>query len=171
MPDHMASGAEGPHACQARRTLTALDHGQCRKNTVTSRVGWVLNPKETATPRLPAPPPREAQYRSALWFASQVSSRPSAVTICTDSITSQVRPYFLETTPIPPPQREPAHPDRGAGPGGDADPARGEPVVDVDQLGPRPDGRPSRGVAHLAHPGDVEDQAGPGGPARVGVAA
>jgi hypothetical protein len=110
MPDHIASGVVGDHACQARRALAAFAHGQCRKKVVTSRVGWVRKPKETATPRLPPPPPREAQYRSGLWSASQVSSRPSAVTIWTDSITSQVRPYFLDTTPIPPPSASPLIP-------------------------------------------------------------
>ena len=98
--------------------LAARDHGQCRKNSVTSCVGWVRKVNDTATPKLPPPPPREAQYRSGWCLASQVNTLPSAVTIWSDSSASQVRPYLRATTPMPPPRVSPAMPTVGQEPAG-----------------------------------------------------
>src|ERR1700722_12268649 len=52
----------------------------------------VVKVNEVATPKLPPPPPRQAQNRSELVFALAVRIWPSAVTICMDVTLSQVRP-------------------------------------------------------------------------------
>ena len=78
------------------------------------------NVNEVATPKLPPPPPREAQYRSLSRAWSQSRIRPSAVTICTESRLSQVRPKARDTTPMPPPSVSPAIPTVGHEPPGTA---------------------------------------------------
>ena len=57
-----------------------------------SPAGWVRNVNEVTTPKLPPPPPRQAQNRSELVLALAVRSWPSAVTICSDGRLSQVSP-------------------------------------------------------------------------------
>src|ERR1700722_11714210 len=90
--DQSASGACGAQDCQAEITRSAFDHGQDRKNKTISPAGWVLKVKEVTTPKLPPPPPRQAQYRFGLLFALAVRTWPSAVTICMEVTLSQVNP-------------------------------------------------------------------------------
>src|ERR1700750_812828 len=90
--DHSASGACGAQFCQAAITLAAWDHGQDRKNSTMFPTGWVPKVNEVTTPKLPPPPPRQAQNRSEFWFALHVRTWPSAVTICSDFTLSLVSP-------------------------------------------------------------------------------
>jgi len=90
--DQSASGACGAHDCQAEITREACDHGQDRKNRTISPAGWVPKVKEVTTPKLPPPPPRQAQNRSEFWLELQVLTWPSAVTICRDCTLSLVSP-------------------------------------------------------------------------------
>ena len=90
--DPSASGACGAQDCQAEITRAARDHGQDRKNSTISPAGWVVKVNELTTPKLPPPPPRQAQNRSALELALQVLTWPSAVTICMDCTLSLVSP-------------------------------------------------------------------------------
>src|SRR5271169_3762617 len=82
--DQSASGACGAQDCQAAITLAACDHGQDRKNRTISPAGWVPKVNEVTTPKLPPPPPRQAQNRSGLLVALAALTWPSAVTICSD---------------------------------------------------------------------------------------
>src|ERR1700690_125733 len=120
--DQSSSGACGAQDCQAAITRLASDHGQLRKNSMISGAEWVRNVNEVATPKLPPPPPRQAQKRSLSWLASQSRIWPSAVTTCTDSMLSQVSPYARETTPTPPPSARPAIPTLGHDPPGTVTP-------------------------------------------------
>src|SRR5258707_2178507 len=92
--DHSASGACGAQDCQAAMTLAACDHGQRMKNRHGLGAGTVRNVNEVTTPKFPPPPPWQAQNRSpkGLGSAAAVSTAPLAVTICSDSRLSQVRP-------------------------------------------------------------------------------
>ena len=90
--DHRLSGACGAQDCQALTTRLARDHGQVRKNRARVRRLWVVNVIEVATPKLPPPPPRLAQYRS-LWLPElEVTVLPSARTTSSDRRLSLVRP-------------------------------------------------------------------------------
>src|SRR5271165_4688147 len=90
--DQSSSGACGAQDCQAEITRAACDHGQDRKNSTISPAGRVVKVNEVTTPKLPPPPPRQAQYRSGLLPAFAVLTCPSAVTICKDVTLSLVRP-------------------------------------------------------------------------------
>ena len=90
--DHRASGWYGAQDCQPATTLAACDQGQDRKNTTSRDKRWVRNVNAVAMPKLPPPPPRQAQNRSLLRDALQLRTVPSAVTICTDSRASLVSP-------------------------------------------------------------------------------
>src|SRR5260370_30250826 len=90
--DQRASGASGAKDCQAEITRAACDHGQDRKNKTISPAGWVPKVNDVTTPKLPPPPPRQAQNRSAWLLALQVLTWSSAVTICRDCTLSPVRP-------------------------------------------------------------------------------
>src|ERR1700722_15571135 len=90
--DQSSSGACGAHDCQAEITRAAWDQGQDRKNRTISLAGWVENVNEVTTPKLPPPPPRQAQNRAGLLLALHVRSTPSAVTICKEVTLSLVRP-------------------------------------------------------------------------------
>ncbi|MGZ6787263.1 MAG: hypothetical protein ACXVEL_13035, partial [Nocardioidaceae bacterium] len=70
------------------------------------------------TPRLPPPPPREAQNRSGSRSAWTCRSRPSAVTTVSSSSASQVSPKARDSTPTPPPRVSPAAPTDGQVPVG-----------------------------------------------------
>src|ERR1700722_13681241 len=127
--DHSASGWCGIHDCQPEITRLAADHGQLRKN-VTSLVRLCVRKlNDVATPKLPPPPPWLAQYRS-LWalVALQVRMLPSAVTISTCSIASEVRPNARASTPMPPPSARPARPTVGQEPPGTALPCAARPL-------------------------------------------
>src|ERR1700733_1793407 len=90
--DQSWSGAGGAQDCQPAMTRAACDHGQDRKNRQMAPAGWVLKVNEVTTPKLPPPPPRQAQNRSELVFALAVRIWPSAVTTWMDVTLSQVRP-------------------------------------------------------------------------------
>src|SRR5271155_3581531 len=90
--DHTWSGACGAQDCHPEMTRAACDHGQDRKNRTMSPAGWVRNVNEVTTPKLPPPPPRQAQKRSGLLAALAVLTCPSAVTICKDVTLSLVSP-------------------------------------------------------------------------------
>src|SRR5689334_16083361 len=90
--DHSASGACGAQDCQAEITRAACDHGQDRKNRHIWPAGWVVKVNEVTTPKLPPPPPRQAQNRSGLLPALQVLIVPSAVTIWRERTLSLVSP-------------------------------------------------------------------------------
>ncbi len=80
------------------------------------------NVNAVAMPKLPPPPPRQAQNRSLLLDALQVRTVPSAVTICTASRASLVSPKARPSTPTPPPRARPAIPTVGHDPPGTARP-------------------------------------------------
>src|SRR5271154_3954166 len=90
--DQSASGACGAQDCQPATPRASCDHGQDRKNKQMLPAGWVVKVNEVATPKLPPPPPRQAQNRSGLVFALAVRIWPSAVTICMDVTLSRVSP-------------------------------------------------------------------------------
>src|SRR5271154_1274250 len=125
--DQSWSGACGAQDCQAAMTRAACDHGQERKNRTMSPAGWVRNVNEVATPKLPPPPPRQAQNRSGLVFALAVRIWPSAVTICMDVTLSEASPKAWPATPIPPPRVRPEMPTVGQEPPGTARPCAASP--------------------------------------------
>src|SRR5260370_31728484 len=90
--DQSASGACGAQDCQAEITRAACDHRQDRKNSTISPAGCVVKVNEVATPKLPPPPPRQAQNRSEFWLELHVRTWPSAVTTCMDCTLSLVSP-------------------------------------------------------------------------------
>ncbi len=89
---HISRGRVGTHCCQAVRTAAAFVQGHCTKKVVNVGAGFTLNVSAVTAPKLPPPPPRSAQNRSELVFASTVRAWPSAVTMSTDRSWSQVRP-------------------------------------------------------------------------------
>src|ERR1035438_7346278 len=96
--DHRSSGWYGAQDCHPATTLAACDQGQLRKNTTSRDRRWVRNVNAVAIPKLPPPPPRQAQYRS-LWLDElQVRTVPSGVTVVTDSSASLVSPYARPST-------------------------------------------------------------------------
>ncbi len=57
-----SSGAEGIQRIQASSTLSAACHGHSRvKRVIASGIGWAENSNEVTMPKLPPPPPRQAQ--------------------------------------------------------------------------------------------------------------
>ncbi len=120
--DHRASGWKGAQDCQPATTLAACDQGQDKKNTTSRDSRWVRNVNAVAMPKLPPPPPWQAQNRSLLVDALQLRIVPSAVTICTDSRASLVSPKARPSTPTPPPRVRPATPTVGQEPPGTARP-------------------------------------------------
>src|SRR5580698_4530341 len=126
--DQRSAGACGAQDCQALITRAASDQCQCRKNSTMLVRLWVVNVIEVATPKLPPPPPRLAQYSALSWPGSQVCLTPSAVTMSMDRRSSQVSPYFRPTMPIPPPSVRPAMPTVGQDPPGTALPLAASPA-------------------------------------------
>ena len=61
-------------------------------------------------PKLPPPPPRQAQNKSGFSVALSVLICPSAVTISLAINWSQPRPCSRMFKPMPPPSRKPAAP-------------------------------------------------------------
>jgi hypothetical protein len=94
------------------------------KNHDALPTAWVLSWKPVTMPKLPPPPPRQAQYRSALVLASQRSSFPLAVTIRSAVTLSHVSPKRRPARPMPPPSAWPPIPTDGHEPAGIVAPAR-----------------------------------------------
>src|ERR1700751_1498619 len=90
--DQSASGACGAQDCHAEITRAACDHGQDRKNRTICPTGRVRKVNEVTTPKLPPPPPRQAQNRPKFWLELPVLPWPSAVTIWSDCTLSLVSP-------------------------------------------------------------------------------
>ena len=86
--------------------------------------GWVFIVKEVAMPKLPPPPPRQAQYSSSLPPALALRTLPSAVTTWIALTLSRVSPYLRAARPIPPPRARPAIPTVGQEPPGTVSPWR-----------------------------------------------
>src|ERR1700676_3021239 len=86
--DQSWSGACGAQDCQPAMTRAACDHVKDRKNRQMAPAGWVLKVNEVTTPKLPPPPPRQAQNRSGLLLALHVLTWPSAVMICREVMLS-----------------------------------------------------------------------------------
>ena len=126
LPEHLQRGAEPPvesgRSSSARRARAAPSaatparspapaaHGQVAKKYEAVEAGETRRRKSVTIPKFRPPPPRQAQKRSALCRASQLSSRPSAVTIRSDSTLSEVVPSLREASPIPPPSARPPIP-------------------------------------------------------------
>src|SRR5450432_1111561 len=120
--DHISSGALGAQCCQASTTVAALLHGQRNVKSERAPTAYVRKVNEVTTPKLPPPPPRNAQKRSALERASQVSTRPSATTTWAERRLSHVRPNLRPSTPTPPPRVKPEMPTVGHEPAGSTTP-------------------------------------------------
>src|SRR6266536_1926779 len=120
--DHNSPGPCGAQCCQASTTVAALAHGQVKVNRDIAETWCTWKVNEVTMPKLPPPPPRSAQKRSALWFASQVSTCPSATTTWAESRLSQVRPNLRLRTPSPPPSVRPAIPTVAQEPAGSTKP-------------------------------------------------
>ena len=62
--DHTSSGARRSHSIHPPSTSPADAQGQSTVNSVSSGIGCAVNVNDVTTPKLPPPPPRDAQYRS-----------------------------------------------------------------------------------------------------------
>ena len=119
---HSSLGVEGIHRIHESRTVAASSQGHSKVNSVTLGIGWTLNVNDVTMPKLPPPPPRLAQYRS-LWLLGEHRRKdPSAVTIASEAMLSQVIPYARPKMPIPPPSARPAMPTVGHEPPGSSTP-------------------------------------------------
>ena len=114
---------DGARLCQAASAAPALAHGQLTKNHDALPTACVRIWKLVTMPKLPPPPPRQAQYRSGFVSASAVTSRPSAVTIRRDATLSHVSPKRRPARPMPPPSACPPIPTEGHDPAGIVAPA------------------------------------------------
>ena len=63
--DVSASGACGAKCIQAASASLACAHGQLTVNQAARRAGAVRSVNEVTMPKLPPPPPRQAQKRSS----------------------------------------------------------------------------------------------------------
>src|SRR5919199_3213199 len=104
--------------CQLPRTSGAEPGGNSSCNAVSCGAGTVSNVNDVTMPKLPPPPPRNAQNRSGCADKDAVRDRPSAVTTCAEISRSQVSPYLRDSTPSPPPRVRPAMPTDGQVPAG-----------------------------------------------------
>src|SRR5262245_45832702 len=98
-------------------------HGHVSTKYDACVTGWTRKRKLVTTPKLPPPPPRQAQYRSAWRDRSHVRTRPSAVTIVSARTLSAVVPSLREAKPTPPPSASPPTPTVGHEPAGIVPPA------------------------------------------------
>ena len=114
--DQSVSGAAASQDCQARITSGARDQVNWRNASASDEIGRVRSTSDVTTPKLPAPAPRSAQKSSGSRRSSQVSRRPSAVTMSALARLSHVRPQPRDSTPTPPPSVSPAMPTVGHDP-------------------------------------------------------
>ena len=84
--------------------------------------------KRVLTPKLPPPPPWQAQNRSGWDRGLTLSTVPEAVTTWVSSRESQVRPWCLLVKPNPPPSSSPVRPTDGHRPVGAATPVPASPA-------------------------------------------
>src|ERR1700737_384473 len=105
MMEVMVLGAFGAQLCQALKMRAAFgcDSSHETPNTSTSLSGKMRNTNWVAMPKLPPPPPLQAQNRSG----SEVADASSVVACASIKVTcwrlSQVRPCNLASNPYPPP--------------------------------------------------------------------
>ncbi len=104
------SGALGAHFCHASTTAVKSFHCQVTLHNPTNPIGCTLKSNDVTMPKLPPPPPRHAQYKSAFSFAFARTYSPFAFTSRTPAMLSQVSPYLRDVTPKPPPSASPAMP-------------------------------------------------------------
>src|ERR1700688_3945994 len=110
------SGPCGASPCQAATASAACDQGKSQNPYAAEPTAWVAKVKAVTTPKLPPPPPRQAQYRSGLVAGSATTTLPSAVTIRGAGILSRVAPFSGAANPTPPPSASPATPTVGQEP-------------------------------------------------------
>ena len=133
------SGSSGTSRCQAVTAPVASDHGQLAKKYETGRAGCVRSTKCGDDAEVPAAAAAAGPEEVALWLASHVRCRPSAVTIPSETTLSAVVPNAREANPTPPPSASPAMPTVGQEPVGIARPRRASAAYDVDQPRARAD--------------------------------
>src|SRR3984957_10729817 len=119
-------------------------------------MGWAENPKEVTTPKLPPPPPRQAQNRSSFCVDSHCRRTPSAVTISTDAVWSHGRREARENTRMPPPNANPAMTTVGHEPPGKRSPCAARPAYTSINLDPAPTVTAVLPEAPLAPPTEIE---------------
>src|SRR5947209_14090009 len=121
--DHSSSGMLMIHCCHPPSTSATDPAGKSSSNTVSCGAGTVSKVNDVTMPKLPPPPPRNAQNRSGSADTDTVRDAPSAVTTVADTSRSQVSPYLRDSTPMPPPSVRPAIPTDGQEPAGKHRPA------------------------------------------------
>ena len=110
--------------CQLPKTSGTEPAGKSSWNAVScAGAATVSKVNDVTMPKLPPPPPRNAQNRSGCADADTVRDMPSAVTTLADTNRSQVSPYLRDSTPSPPPRVRPAMPTDGQVPAGRHRPA------------------------------------------------
>src|ERR1700728_749169 len=109
--------------CQPTRTCANDCGGKLMFTTSTSLVGNVAKVSAVVTPKLPPPPPRNAQNRSGWLLADAVTAWPPGSTTVADLNASHIRPACRECAPSPPPRACPALPTDGQVPVGIPRPA------------------------------------------------
>jgi len=97
----MAFGAWGAHACQAVKIRAACDcdNFQDTPNTTACANGNTLMVNWVTMPKLPPPPPLQAQYKSALDVADACRAWAWLLTTVICRSVSQVRPCDLASSP------------------------------------------------------------------------
>src|SRR5262249_9983200 len=104
--------------CQPTRTCANDSGGKLRVTTSTCELGDVAKVTEGVTPKLPPPPPRNAQNRSGFSAAEAVTAWPPGNTTVADVSASESRPACRDWAPSPPPRACPAAPTVGQVPVG-----------------------------------------------------
>ena len=117
----------------------ALDQGQTNVNRPSVPIGCVKKLNLVTTPKLPPPPPRSAQKRSE-WCAVVTGDRLTGGEhdVCGLDVVAgetELAPEHPEAAA----EGEPGDPDARTGPPGHRHLVRGEPGVQIDQAGARPD--------------------------------
>src|SRR5581483_12492587 len=108
----IAGGKSSSHSCQASAIFPACASGllQVTANLATRSTAVVRKLNLVTTPKLPLPPPRNAQNRSASCCALAARILPDASTISIELMLSQASPKGRPKRPKPPPSEWPATP-------------------------------------------------------------
>ena len=101
------------HSCQPAIACAVVPSGNTNVTMSLSVAGNVRNVNDVTTPKLPPPPPRNAQNRSAWSSADAVIASPLGSTTEADTSASHVNPERLASHPRPPPNAKPAMPTVG----------------------------------------------------------